>query len=480
MGKRDPILAAAVRTELAAELSRRDFIARAGGLGVGALVLGALPVVERMAKPDAARAASPSLNDATLQAFFDTIIPGKKVPDLLTQLGNAIDPKAIAGVDREHGAVYTDALLLSHNSKIGFDALAPRSSPSSRRSRCPRAAASSPSTTKGAGRLPPGLASSNPTPPGLGGRRGAPLHRLLRRRERQERDAEDGRRLRGDGPSRNRASRLQGLLLPAAHQPRPDAEGLFTVTERVDVCIVGSGLRRLDLGLAAGRALPRRRSEPQRGRPRARPRHGPHRLPPVDGRRPPLRHLRPDPGPGRSDRRGQPGRRRLQPLPRGVASGAERDLRAHRRPARRRPAPAHVAEADQPAEARPLLRPRRARPARGAHHLGPGLEVGWDLGGDAARSRLHLRPGPAGDQPGALREREVVLHGLHLRRQELADHQLPGLGRARRGRGAAAGAGEPGAASRAPRRTATSSRGTRSTRPPRDRPGRWRTSSARC
>ena len=124
MGKRDPILAAAVRTELAAELSRRDFIARAGGLGVGALVLGALPVAARMAAPDVATAA-PSLNDATLQAFFDTIIPGKKVPDLLTQLGNDIDPKAIAGVDREHGAVYTDALLLSHNPKIGFDALAP-------------------------------------------------------------------------------------------------------------------------------------------------------------------------------------------------------------------------------------------------------------------------------------------------------------------------------------------------------------------
>jgi hypothetical protein len=114
----------AVRTELAADLSRREFIGRAAGLGLGAVVLGALPLAERMARPEPALAA-PSLNDATLQAFFDTIVPGKKVPGLVTELGNEIDPKAIAGVDPEHGAVYTDALLLSHNPKIGFDALAP-------------------------------------------------------------------------------------------------------------------------------------------------------------------------------------------------------------------------------------------------------------------------------------------------------------------------------------------------------------------
>lgn len=115
-------LDAAIRTELAADLSRRDFLTRAGGLGVGALVLGALPLAARMATPARAQAA-PVLTDAALQAFFDTIIPGKKVPGLLTQLGNQIDPKAIAGVDPEHGAVYADALLLAHNSRIGFDAL---------------------------------------------------------------------------------------------------------------------------------------------------------------------------------------------------------------------------------------------------------------------------------------------------------------------------------------------------------------------
>jgi hypothetical protein len=118
-------LAGAVRNELAAELSRRDFMGRAAGLGLGAVVLGALPVVERMARPDPALAQGPILADATLQAFFDTIIPGKHVRDLKTELGNPIHPKAIAGVDSEHGAVFTDALLLAHNPKIGFDPLEP-------------------------------------------------------------------------------------------------------------------------------------------------------------------------------------------------------------------------------------------------------------------------------------------------------------------------------------------------------------------
>ena len=61
--------------------------------------------------------------DATLQAFYDTIIPGR--PATVTDLGNEIHPDAIAGVDPEPGAVEADALLLWHHPKIGFDALAP-------------------------------------------------------------------------------------------------------------------------------------------------------------------------------------------------------------------------------------------------------------------------------------------------------------------------------------------------------------------
>ena len=113
----------AIRNPVAAELSRRDLLTRAGVLGLGAIVLGALPAVERLAGPQTALAADPNLVDATLQAFFDTILPGR--PATRTDLGNPIHPQAIAGADPEPGAVEADALLLAHNPKIGFDALAP-------------------------------------------------------------------------------------------------------------------------------------------------------------------------------------------------------------------------------------------------------------------------------------------------------------------------------------------------------------------
>lgn len=109
---------------LADDLSRRDFIARAGALGLGATIAAALPVAARMAAPEPALAQGP-LADGLLQAFFDTIVPGKPVPDLKTELGNPIHPQAIAGVDPEHGAVYTDALALGRNPLIGFSALEP-------------------------------------------------------------------------------------------------------------------------------------------------------------------------------------------------------------------------------------------------------------------------------------------------------------------------------------------------------------------
>jgi hypothetical protein len=59
--------------------------------------------------------------DGTLQAFADTIIPGRKVEK--TEQGNAIHAQAIAGVDPLPGAVETDALALYHHPLTGFDAL---------------------------------------------------------------------------------------------------------------------------------------------------------------------------------------------------------------------------------------------------------------------------------------------------------------------------------------------------------------------
>jgi hypothetical protein len=113
----------AIRSELAAELSRRELIGAGSRAGLAALVLGAAPVAARMARPPAATAQSGGVADGTLQAFFDTIIPGRAVPELRTELGDPIHPAAIAGVDPEHGAVYTDALRLARNPKIGFETL---------------------------------------------------------------------------------------------------------------------------------------------------------------------------------------------------------------------------------------------------------------------------------------------------------------------------------------------------------------------
>jgi hypothetical protein len=105
------------------ELRRRDFVIRAGNLGLAAAVASALPVAARMPRPDAALAQDSVLLDGTLQAFFDTMIPGRDVA--ATQSGAPIHPQAIAGVDPEPGAVEADALLLAHDAKIGFDTLAP-------------------------------------------------------------------------------------------------------------------------------------------------------------------------------------------------------------------------------------------------------------------------------------------------------------------------------------------------------------------
>src|SRR3989440_3851467 len=103
------------------ELSRRDFMRRATALGAGAFVLSALPLAERMVRADPALA-DVSLDDATLQAFADTMIPGRKASN--TDLGDDIHPLAIAGADPLPGAVEADALRVYHDPLVGFPALA--------------------------------------------------------------------------------------------------------------------------------------------------------------------------------------------------------------------------------------------------------------------------------------------------------------------------------------------------------------------
>jgi hypothetical protein len=108
---------------LMAEITRRGFLERASVLGLGALVLSALPVAEELIAAGDAEAQVGLLPDATLQAFADTIIPGRKADR--TDLGNVIHPGAIAGVDSRPGAVEADALALYHHELTGFDALEP-------------------------------------------------------------------------------------------------------------------------------------------------------------------------------------------------------------------------------------------------------------------------------------------------------------------------------------------------------------------
>lgn len=104
------------------ELSRRDFLRDTGVLGAAALVASAMPVAERLVAANPAWA-TVSSDDATIQAFADTIIPGRKAQK--TDLGDEIHPDAIAGVDPEPGAVEADTLRLYHHPLTGFDALEP-------------------------------------------------------------------------------------------------------------------------------------------------------------------------------------------------------------------------------------------------------------------------------------------------------------------------------------------------------------------
>lgn len=101
------------------DITRRTLLGRAAALGVAAAVGAALP----LARTPVARAADPAFDDATLQAVFDTLIPGRRVARTVS--GAPIHPKAILGLDDAPGAVEADALALAKHPKIGFSALAP-------------------------------------------------------------------------------------------------------------------------------------------------------------------------------------------------------------------------------------------------------------------------------------------------------------------------------------------------------------------
>ena len=103
--------------DLVTLLTRRQVLARASTMALGAVALPSLPL------PTSGQSSALSPSDATLQAFADTILPGCRAAK--TDLGNPIDPLAIAGVDPLPGAVQADALAFYHHPQVGFDALAP-------------------------------------------------------------------------------------------------------------------------------------------------------------------------------------------------------------------------------------------------------------------------------------------------------------------------------------------------------------------
>ena len=106
----------------AGALSRRELIGRAAALGAAAAVAQALPFARELIAAEPALADVP-IDGAILQAFADTMIPGR--PATRTDLGDEIHPQAIAGADAEPGAVEADALRLYNDPLIGFPTLAP-------------------------------------------------------------------------------------------------------------------------------------------------------------------------------------------------------------------------------------------------------------------------------------------------------------------------------------------------------------------
>lgn len=104
-------------------LTRRDVLDRAARLGAVAMVASAVPVARGMSLPAPAAAVSLPLEDASLQAFADTMIPGRRIAR--TESGRPVHDGAIAGADGRPGAVETDALVLYRHPGMGFDTLAP-------------------------------------------------------------------------------------------------------------------------------------------------------------------------------------------------------------------------------------------------------------------------------------------------------------------------------------------------------------------
>ena len=109
------------RGPVVAELSRREFIGRASAVGVGMLVAGALPVARAHALLGVPAPIDP---DPTLQAFADTILPGRKVRQDRPRQRGRTRSRSPASTRCPARSRPTPCALF-HHPLIGFDALEP-------------------------------------------------------------------------------------------------------------------------------------------------------------------------------------------------------------------------------------------------------------------------------------------------------------------------------------------------------------------
>ena len=140
--------------------------------------------------------------------------PGRKATT--TDLGNAIHPQAIAGVDSCPGAVEADALALYHHPLTGFDALEPRV-PRRPRARALAARRRLPVADVRRARrrsASAGLAFDNPDRLLWEAAAAVPFTAFCAAALVPEQTAAKASRLPRDGAAGRRAARLQGLLLP--------------------------------------------------------------------------------------------------------------------------------------------------------------------------------------------------------------------------------------------------------------------------
>ena len=370
------------------------------------------------------------IDDATLQAFADTIIPGRKATDDRPRRRDppARDRRRRLRARRGRGR---RAAPLPRPADRLRRARAARSSPTSSARSLPHGGAV-PALTYDAARAGAARAAStstNPTASLCEAAAAVPFTAFCAAGDAPDRArAQNALRLPRDGLSGRRAERLPARLqLPPQARPRAHRRtgNLPLMAERVDVCIVGSGFggsitawRLAELYEAAG-VDPKNILVLERGR---RFKHtefqqsmavdhlsGVYNLIQSTGRAAGAQVVIANAVGGGSNLY----------LAASLRSPSEiferRDHRPDDGPDRRM-----WPHADLARHAQPVLRARRARAARAPAELEPGVEVGRPVGGDARRGGPHLRPRAARDRLRPLRRRQVVPHRLHLRREEHA------------------------------------------------------------